>query len=74
MAIHATLEIMNIGNTSNRHSNECLRTEVVKSLRHGCEAAVRPPRGARREGQGKVGEADGSAERALMLGLGRDTM
>ena len=26
------------------------------------------------EGQGKVGEADGRAERALLLGLGRDTM
>ena len=47
---------------------------MVKSLRHGCEAAVRPTRGARTEGQGRVREAYGRAERALMLGLGRDTM
>ena len=53
---------------------ERLRTGVVKSLRHGCKAAVRPTRGARAEGQGKVGEADGCAERALLLRLGRDTM
>ena len=53
---------------------ECLRTRVVKILRHGCEATVRPTRGTRAEGQGRVGEADGCAERALFLGLGRDTI
>ena len=53
---------------------ERLRTGVVKSLRHRCEAAVRPTRGVRIEVQGRVREADGRAERALMLGLGRDTM
>ena len=47
---------------------------MVKSLRHGCKAIVRPTRGARTEGQGKVRKADGHAKRALMLGLGRDTM
>ena len=44
------------------------------NLRYGCEAAVRPPRGAWAEGQGRVGEADGRTKRALLLGLGRDTM
>ena len=53
---------------------ERLRTGVVKSLRHGCEAAVRPTRGARAEGQGRVGEVDGRTERVLLLGLGKDTM
>ena len=53
---------------------ERLRIGVVKILRHGCEAAVKPTHGARTEDQGKVREADGHAERALMLGLERDTM
>ena len=53
---------------------ERLRVGVVKILRHGCEAAVRSTRGALAEGQGRVGEADGRAERALLLGLERDTM
>ena len=33
-----------------------------------------PTRGAWAQGQGRVGEADGRAERVLLLGLERDTM
>ena len=38
------------------------------------QGGVRSTRGARAEGQGRVGEADGCAELALLLGLGKDTM
>ena len=53
---------------------ECLGTGAVTTLRYGCEVAVRPTHGAWAEGQDRVGEADGRAERALLLGLERDTM
>ena len=43
-------------------------------MRRPCSPHVARGQKDKAEGQGRVGEADGRAERALLLGLGRDTM
>ena len=53
---------------------ERLRPGLVNTIRHGCEAVVRPPRGERTQGEGRFVEVDGHTEQTQTLGLGRETM
>ena len=53
---------------------ERLRPGLVNTIRHGCEAAVKPPRGERTQGEGRFVEVDRHTEWTQTLRLGRETM